>query len=289
VYDTAPPPSTEDGYLRLTYVEIAARIGGTTDAARQLVRRKRWQRIAANRKGAPSVIMVPETELSDEQWRQDRPPRTVDRAPPPSIIPEVIAAKDAHITTLTDQLARADTRVEAAEARAAKAELRAEKAEGRIDILLALIPAPAQHRQDPLPVPQEPPQPASAGEAAPPQPATPEAPSSVQAGETAQPVGDEASRDVLRRLQAAEDELAAVQGALWEAERELAAQAGEPPQSPLQALVEAGGAVSDGAGCRRPSRGRGGGCYVGCVGGGRDWPVSLSRLARCWIVTALVG
>ena len=84
---------------------------------------------------------------------------------------------------------------------------------------------------------------ALAGEAAPSQPATPEAPPSVQAREGApQPARDEA---VVRRLEQAEDELAAVQGTLREVERALeAARAGDLPQSALRALVAAGGAVS---------------------------------------------
>ena len=88
---------------------------------------------------------------------------------------------------------------------------------------------------------------ALAGEAAPSQPATPEAPPSVQAREGApQPARDEA---VVRRLEQAEDELAAVQGTLREVERALeAARAGDLPQSALRALVAAGGAVADGTG-----------------------------------------
>lgn len=163
---------------------------------------------------------------------QDRPPRTVDRTPPPSISPEVIAAKDAHIATLMDQLARAETRIEAAEARAAKAELRAEKAESRIDTLLALLPVRQDAGQGPSQGVQKPPRvPTQVGEGG------------------AQP--DDASRFLspTRKALQALAEAGALGG------EPSGAASGEPPQSELQALVEAGGAVSDGTGLSAASAG----------------------------------
>jgi hypothetical protein len=203
VDNTAPPLSTGDDTLRLTYHEIAVRIGGTVDGARQLVRRKQWRRIMPNRRGAAVVVEVPEDALADESWRQDR-------APPPSIAQEVIAAKDAHIGLLTDQLAKAETRVEAAEARAAKAE-------GRIDAVLAMLAALAQRHQAPPQAPQVPQE-------------------GIQAGEGgAPPAVDD---DLRRRLLAAEDEIA-VALAVEREERRAAAErallaappasAGDPP------------------------------------------------------------
>jgi hypothetical protein len=65
------PPLTGVGELRLTYATIAARLGITADAARQLVRRRGWRRIKPNRLGAPATIIIPEDELAAEQWRED--------------------------------------------------------------------------------------------------------------------------------------------------------------------------------------------------------------------------
>jgi hypothetical protein len=227
VDNTAPPLSTGDGTLRLTYHEIAVRIGGTVDGAHQLVRRKQWRRIMPNRRGAAVVVEVPEDALADESWRQDRAPRTVDRAPPPSIAQEVIAAKDAHIGLLTDQLAKAEMRVEAAEARAAKAE-------SRIDAVLAMIAALAQRYQDPPQAPQVPQEGVRAGDGG------------------APPAVDD---DLRRRLLAAEDEIAVALAVEREerraaAERALVAQTGEgaaqpaSPEDPPAAAVGAARGVA---------------------------------------------
>jgi hypothetical protein len=58
--------------LRLTYAMIADRLGISGDAARMLVRRRGWQRIQPNRKGAPTVVVVTQDELTGELWRQER-------------------------------------------------------------------------------------------------------------------------------------------------------------------------------------------------------------------------
>jgi hypothetical protein len=66
-------PTTNTGELRLTYAQLAARLGISGEAARQLVRRRQWRRIQPNRMGAPAIIVVPEEELAAETWRQERP------------------------------------------------------------------------------------------------------------------------------------------------------------------------------------------------------------------------
>jgi hypothetical protein len=68
----SPTQEGDVGASRLTYAQIADRLGITGDAARQLVRRRGWRRIMPNYPGAPAVIVVPEDELGAEQWRQDR-------------------------------------------------------------------------------------------------------------------------------------------------------------------------------------------------------------------------
>jgi hypothetical protein len=51
---------------------VSDRLGISGDAARMLVRRRGWQRIQPNRKGAPTVVVLTQDELTGEQWRQER-------------------------------------------------------------------------------------------------------------------------------------------------------------------------------------------------------------------------
>jgi hypothetical protein len=81
--------------LRLTYAEIAARLGISGDAARQLVRRRGWRRIVPNRLGAPTTVIVPEDELH----RRDTRPADVGETTPDSDRPELHTA-----LTLVDRL-----------------------------------------------------------------------------------------------------------------------------------------------------------------------------------------
>jgi hypothetical protein len=79
------PPMNGD--LRLTYAQLAGKLGISNDAARQLVRRRRWRRIVPNRLGAPAIVVVPEDELEAEEWRQDRPTPPDNRVSPPGASP----------------------------------------------------------------------------------------------------------------------------------------------------------------------------------------------------------
>jgi hypothetical protein len=156
--DEQPTPGiTGDDSLRLTYAEIAARIGASPDAARQLVRRKGWQRIMPNRKGAPAVIVVPADELQGEQWRQDRPTPPVispgDRPTPPDTAARfdvaLKAIESAHaievkaLLALTESLREqlADVRTHLADAKADKA--RTEQQVTRLEADLAAANARA--------------------------------------------------------------------------------------------------------------------------------------------------
>ena len=72
--------------LRLTYVQLAVKLGITPDAARVVARRCGWARLAPNRPGAPLTILVPEEGLAAEQWRMEEladRPDTPDDAPIP--------------------------------------------------------------------------------------------------------------------------------------------------------------------------------------------------------------
>ena len=57
--------------LRLTYVQLGARLGISAEAARTLTRRRGWQRIAPNRKGAPTIVVLSADDLESEQWRTE--------------------------------------------------------------------------------------------------------------------------------------------------------------------------------------------------------------------------
>src|SRR5271165_694781 len=63
------PDSNE---LRLTYLQLGAKLGISNEAARQLARRRGWRRIQSNRLGAPAVVVVPQEELQGESWRHER-------------------------------------------------------------------------------------------------------------------------------------------------------------------------------------------------------------------------
>lgn len=84
------PGPTAGNSRRLTYAQIAARLGISGDAARILVRRRGWRRIMPNRKGGVATIVVPEGALDDEDWRHDgeipptrwRQPWTTRQQPP---------------------------------------------------------------------------------------------------------------------------------------------------------------------------------------------------------------
>jgi chromosome segregation ATPase len=122
--------STGDVGLRLTYAEIAARLGISGDAARQLVRRRGWLRIVPNRRGATTTVIVPEGELAGEQWRDMRPPNDGDTTPDGNRY-ELRTALTL-VDRLSVQLGEANARVGQAIERADKAEVRADRAEAVI-------------------------------------------------------------------------------------------------------------------------------------------------------------
>ena len=123
----SPTQEGDVGASRLTYAQLAERLGISGDAARQLVRRRGWRRIMPNYPGAPAVIVVPEDELGAEQWRQDRggtPPSDAgatlpcEAAPTPSYD---ISALEGAVASLTERAEAAETRADRAEARADQA------------------------------------------------------------------------------------------------------------------------------------------------------------------------
>jgi hypothetical protein len=108
--------SPKDGPLRLTYAALGARLGISPDAARMLARRRDWHRVIANRRGAPTIVVVPEDELASQQWRAGEHDPNIPDAPEND----------------------AEERAEQAEQRAVVAERRSDEAHGRADAALAL-------------------------------------------------------------------------------------------------------------------------------------------------------
>ena len=114
-------PTTGDG-RRLTYAQIAERLGISGDAARILVRRRGWRRIAPNHPRGLTVVVVPDAAMADEDWRRvaptvpDEPATTGDRpagqAEQPAtrehLMAGALAALETAVMTLREQLERAE-------------------------------------------------------------------------------------------------------------------------------------------------------------------------------------
>jgi len=66
-------PATTGNGRRLTYAELATRLGISGEAARILVRRRGWQRIMPNHPRGLTVVVVPDDALADEDWRRLAP------------------------------------------------------------------------------------------------------------------------------------------------------------------------------------------------------------------------
>jgi len=133
-----PGQRAPNGQLRLTYADIAQRLGISGDNARVLVRRRGWFRIIPNRKGQPTIVLVSEADLDAEQQNRKSP-----HVPPASAdngqagLSELVALLDRTQT----KLVAAERRADAAEQRAERAEQGAQEATQRADRLEAEIAA----------------------------------------------------------------------------------------------------------------------------------------------------
>jgi hypothetical protein len=94
----------------LTYAELAAALKITPESANRLARRKRWARVKGN--DGRTRVSVPEEALvrpdSPQDSLLDRPP--VSPGDVPMDNGPVIKALEAHVATLREQLAGAETR-----------------------------------------------------------------------------------------------------------------------------------------------------------------------------------
>ena len=88
--------------ISLTYAELAERLGISADGARMKVKRAKWTKMRGN-DGAVRVL-VPDHELSA--------PEPVMPAFPDQAA-EQVRTLEAHIATLTEQLAKAESRADA--------------------------------------------------------------------------------------------------------------------------------------------------------------------------------
>jgi hypothetical protein len=127
--------------LVMTYQELADRLETTPEAARQHARRKRWHRYVDNDDGMARV-RVPADELERLERRRQRsvgrPSDDRDTFPegPGALRPDlsgIVRAMSEHLTTLKEQLTKAEA--EAVQARAGAERAREEAAElrGRLE------------------------------------------------------------------------------------------------------------------------------------------------------------
>src|SRR5215472_6452745 len=110
VADNPEHSSPDVGQLRLTYAQIAERLHISGDAARVLVRRRGWFRIIPNKRGQPTVVVVPAEDLAAEQGRRTRSP-DVGGVPPDSerrIDVGAVALLDRALSRLIEAERRAD-------------------------------------------------------------------------------------------------------------------------------------------------------------------------------------
>jgi chromosome segregation ATPase len=102
----------------LTYRQLAAHWKTTPEAARARSRRGNYQR-RTNNIGAVEILVdldapVPEArqKAQDGQTRTATPSNTPDMETPPAATAEALAAIEAHVVTLKDQLAQAEARAD---------------------------------------------------------------------------------------------------------------------------------------------------------------------------------
>jgi hypothetical protein len=129
---------------RLTYAQIADRLGISGEAARIMVRRRGWHRILPNHPRGLTVVVVPDDALAGEDWRRVAPTVPDELATtgdtlagqgeqPATLLAGALAALETAVMTLREQYADAKQRAEAAEQRADRAEAGRAEERGRVD------------------------------------------------------------------------------------------------------------------------------------------------------------
>ena len=111
------------GQLRLTYAQLAEQLHISGDAARVLVRRRGWFRIIPNKRGQPTIVVVPTEDLAAEQEK---------RTAPPDVGGTSADSGSGNLASAFALLDRALSRLIEAERRADEASRRADDAEAKV-------------------------------------------------------------------------------------------------------------------------------------------------------------
>jgi hypothetical protein len=118
--------------IRLTYVQIATRLGISVGAVRILARRRGWRRVASNRRGGATLVVVPEDALEAELSTRTSQDVEVDASHTSMDVP-----LDARVDRAEQRADEANRRADAALALAAEANARAERDRLRFEATLA--------------------------------------------------------------------------------------------------------------------------------------------------------
>jgi hypothetical protein len=114
----------------LSYREAAERLGVTAENVRHRAIRGRWPRMRGN--DGRARVQIPDTLPNPVRTPSERPDKPSVRTPgEPRANVQTIKALEAHVATLREQLAAAETRLAAADARESQyvADLAAERAQ----------------------------------------------------------------------------------------------------------------------------------------------------------------
>jgi hypothetical protein len=110
----------DSGGQWLTYKQLANLRGIKQRAAVRLSQRRGWRRQPGN--DGETRVLVPADMLEPSQRPSQGDAAGDDRATPPPLIAQAVAALETAVSSLTDQLAKAESRATAATTRAERAE-----------------------------------------------------------------------------------------------------------------------------------------------------------------------
>ena len=123
----------------LTYAQAGLRLGISTAAARQLSRRRDWQRRTPNAYGIPATVLVPSEVLENASKVEAVPhPNGVRTASVEANANGLQTAYELAVTALTQQLDRANHRIDGLESQLADAQAAAERISTESDPLTVI-------------------------------------------------------------------------------------------------------------------------------------------------------
>jgi hypothetical protein len=109
----------------MSYTELGQLRGTSAATARRMANRKRWRKQAGN-DGTVRVAVPVNVSLTRET------PRETERETARDMLPQAVAALETAVTSLTDQLAKAESRATAATTRAEQAEGERDRVAGEL-------------------------------------------------------------------------------------------------------------------------------------------------------------